>query len=204
MGTWISALFSTFPYGSWKNRVSACDKTAVIYARVSTVRQADEELPIASQIEQCKAKAESLGARVDRVFVDEGKSGRTDERQAFQDAINYCELAFPTYLVTWSTSRFSRNKLVSDHNIDELAQSLRYIIETTENPKKLRHFFGSFISAIWVSGDSVRIEYQPECLIDNKEPRIVPSNAIWLPEHALLGTRILAVSLPGRFQRKAA
>lgn len=544
--------------------MSTCDKTAVIYARVSTTRQAEEDLPIESQIEQCKSKAESIGARVDRIFVDEGKSGRTDERQAFQDAINYCEIVCPTYLVTWSTSRFSRNRIdasmyklrldkagtdicyvsydidrstdggwvtegvlelfdefysrqisadttrsminnarngffnggrapfgfvalpdienpkrkrlrkidsealivkdifsmringmgaktiavslqdrgiknrdtnwtkssvlallrndavigrvvfgrrdkstkrirprdqwivvqahdplisvdlwdsvqslmddatagsnkgspkstyyftgilrdeysgssfqiesgksctgkrywyynvrdaqkkgtarnrrisarefdewmvsvildriltteflqsiyvdlqdacgswvqdhkrrrqsvvsslsaierknskiyelfeeygketpnlsditrrlranndeikrlemqlmsidaeqppeisISDHNIDELAQTLRYIIETTENPKKLRHFFGTFISAIWVLDDSVRIEYRPECLIVNKEPRIVPSNAIWLPEHTLLGTLSLAVDLPYRFQRKVA
>ncbi|MCP3869699.1 MAG: recombinase family protein [Gammaproteobacteria bacterium] len=87
------------------------EKTAVIYARVSTVRQADDELPLDSQIEQCKAKAHALGARVDRVFVDEGKSGRYDNRKEFQDAIAFCEALSPDYLVTWSTSRFARNKV---------------------------------------------------------------------------------------------
>lgn len=86
-------------------------KTAVIYARVSSKRQADEELPIESQIEQCKARAAALGARVERVFTDNGISGRYDDRQAFQDAITYCELSSPSYLVTWSTSRFARNKV---------------------------------------------------------------------------------------------
>lgn len=87
------------------------EKTAVIYARVSTVRQAEEELPLESQIQQCKAKANSMGARVDRVFIDEGKSGRYDNRDAFQEAIAHCEMMQPDYLVTWSTSRFARNKV---------------------------------------------------------------------------------------------
>ncbi|MFZ5514679.1 MAG: recombinase family protein [Pseudomonadota bacterium] len=87
------------------------EKTAVIYARVSTVRQAEEELPIASQLDQCRAKVEALGARVVREFVDEGLSGRGDNRPEFQAAISYCEAFAPDYLITWSTSRFARNKL---------------------------------------------------------------------------------------------
>jgi site-specific DNA recombinase len=86
-------------------------KSAVIYARVSIVKQAEEELPIDSQIEKCKAKAESLGARLDRVFVDDGISGTHDRRPAFQDAIYHCETIGADYLVTWSTSRFARNKI---------------------------------------------------------------------------------------------
>lgn len=90
--------------------MSAHEKTAVLYVRVSTTRQAEDELPIESQISRCSEKAASLGARVDRVFADEGKSGRYDDRQAFQDAIKYCEIAAPTYFITWSTSRFARNQ----------------------------------------------------------------------------------------------
>lgn len=86
-------------------------KTAIVYVRVSDPGQAEEELSIPSQLERCRTKAEELGADVVRVFADEGKSGRFDKRAAFQDAIAYCE-NFPTdYLVTWSTSRFARNKL---------------------------------------------------------------------------------------------
>lgn len=86
-------------------------KTAVIYARVSTVRQAEDELPLASQIEQCTVKALGLDAAVVRTFVDEGLSGRADNRPAFQDAISYCEAFGVNYFITWSTSRFARNKI---------------------------------------------------------------------------------------------
>ncbi len=85
--------------------------TAVIYARVSSVKQADEGLPIASQVEQCERKAAQLGAQVVRVFKDEGISGRTDSRPAFQEACEYCGLFGVKYFVAWDTSRFARNKL---------------------------------------------------------------------------------------------
>jgi DNA invertase Pin-like site-specific DNA recombinase len=93
---------------------------------------------------------------------------------------------------------------VSQQDIAELESALRYIIESTSDTKKLRHFFASFIDKIWLGDDSVRIEYRPECLVANPEPVPVPSKACWLPEHALLGTRILAVELPRRFHRTAA
>ncbi len=93
---------------------------------------------------------------------------------------------------------------VSQADIAELADALRYIIQTTSDAKKLRHFFASFIDKIWLGDNSVRIEYRPECLIATPEPVLVPSKACWLPEHALLGTRLLAVDLPRRFHRKAA
>lgn len=87
------------------------EKTAVIYARVSSAKQAEEELPISSQLEQCRQKAESLGAGVVKIYTDEGISGRSDSRPAFQDAILHCETEQTDYLVTWSSSRFARNKV---------------------------------------------------------------------------------------------
>lgn len=87
------------------------EKTAIIYARVSTVRQAEDGLPIASQIEQAKIKAEAMGAKLLKVFMDEGISGTTSKRPAFQDAVSFCAQASVDYFIVWSTSRFARNKL---------------------------------------------------------------------------------------------
>ncbi|MCP5197336.1 MAG: recombinase family protein [Gammaproteobacteria bacterium] len=87
------------------------DKTAILYCRVSTTRQAEEELPIQSQQQRCEDKAQSLGATVLRIYTDEGISGQSDSRPAFQQAILYCETHSPTYLITWNTSRFARNRL---------------------------------------------------------------------------------------------
>lgn len=85
--------------------------TAIIYGRVSTVRQADDGLPIESQVQQAKAKAEALGAKVLQIFLDEGISGRSSKRPAFQGAVNFCSLTKVDYFICWSTSRFARNKI---------------------------------------------------------------------------------------------
>ncbi len=87
------------------------EKTAAIYARVSTARQAADDLPLEGQMERCEAKAAELGARVVARFVDPGVSGRDENRPEFQRAIEFCETCAPTYLVTWSTSRFARDKV---------------------------------------------------------------------------------------------
>lgn len=87
------------------------EKTAIIYARVSTARQAEEELPVEGQVDKCRQKAAELGARVVQVFTDEGISGTLESRPAFQDAISYARTFQPDYLITWSTSRFARNKV---------------------------------------------------------------------------------------------
>ena len=75
---------------------------AVVYGRVSTVRQADEGLPVESQIEQCLAKAASLDAEVIAIFKDEGISGRTAKRPAFQQAIALCSDQSIDYFIVWS------------------------------------------------------------------------------------------------------
>ena len=86
-------------------------KTAIIYARVSTVRQADEGVSIDSQIEQGQRRAQELNATVAKVFRDDGVSGRTANRPAFQDAMKYCEAFEVDYFIVWNTSRFARNKI---------------------------------------------------------------------------------------------
>lgn len=84
---------------------------AVIYARVSSARQAEDGLPVESRVEQCRAKADAIGATVVREFRDEGISGRTTKRPAFLEAVEFCEDERIDYFICWSTSRFARNRL---------------------------------------------------------------------------------------------
>lgn len=84
-------------------------KRAVIYARVSSQRQADDGVSMQSQIEQCRVKAAALDCEVVEVFRDDGVSGRTDKRPGFQSALAYCATHRVNHLICWSTSRFGRN-----------------------------------------------------------------------------------------------
>lgn len=110
--------------------------TCVIYARVSTAKQAEKELPVQSQIDKCLAHAKSLGADVKKVFTDEGISGATDNRPAFQQAISYCENFDVDYFICWSTSRFARNALEAKLNKRRLANSSTKISYVSQNIDK--------------------------------------------------------------------
>lgn len=85
-------------------------RRAVIYARVSTERQADEGLSVESQIEACRRRADELGAAVAAVYRDDGLSGTTDARPGFRQAIEHCRLGDIDYLLCWSSSRFARDQ----------------------------------------------------------------------------------------------
>lgn len=58
-----------------------------IYARVSTEGQAEEEVPINGQIDECRKFATEKGWEVAEVFTDAGFSGRTDDRPSFRRMI---------------------------------------------------------------------------------------------------------------------
>jgi Resolvase, N terminal domain len=61
-------------------------KRAIIYARVSSKRQADDGLPIESQLDRCRAKAMALGAEVVRdATAMSGQWAR--DRQLRRDAL---------------------------------------------------------------------------------------------------------------------
>ena len=108
-------------------------KTAIIYARVSSARQADEGISVDSQIEQGTRKAQDLGAMVLRVFRDDGISGRTDKRPAFQSAISFCDDHQVDYFICWSTSRFARNKLDAASYKKILSQSGTKVVYVSVN-----------------------------------------------------------------------
>ncbi len=87
-------------------------KTAIIYGRVSTKGQAEEEVSIPSQVEGGERKAAALEAKVLRVFLDEGRSAfKADNRPDFKAAIDYAITRGVDYFITWSSSRFARNKI---------------------------------------------------------------------------------------------
>lgn len=112
-------------------------KTAIILARVSTAGQAEEELPIESQIEVSTKKAEQLGARVVKVFTEEGVSGRSLQRDVFDLAAEYCKANQVDYFILWNTARFARHRALAawtKFNIRRFGTEMVYVsqnIDTT-------------------------------------------------------------------------
>lgn len=84
---------------------------AIIYARVSDRRQAEEDVSVPSQIEAGHARAAELGARVAQTFSDLGRSGfREGGRAEFVAAVDLACTLGVDYFICWSSSRFARNR----------------------------------------------------------------------------------------------
>lgn len=96
-------------------------KKCVIYARVSHAKGKEENVSIQSQVEHSRSLAAKLGAKVEQVFIDDGRSAWHGHRPAFEDAMDYCEAATIDFFIVWSTSRFSRNRIRAAMDKDRLA-----------------------------------------------------------------------------------
>jgi len=86
---------------------------AAIYARVSSTMQADEEIPITGQLEECQRYAASQGYEITNVFKDEGLTGKNERRPGFQDmmsAVRSKKCPFEKIIV-WRGNRIARNAL---------------------------------------------------------------------------------------------
>ena len=83
----------------------------LLYARVSTDKQAQKDLSIPAQIQAMKEFAKKNGWRVIGHFIDEGESAKTANRPELKKLIQYCK----------------ENKnvdMVIVHKIDRLARNL--------------------------------------------------------------------------------
>ena len=85
---------------------------AVLYARVSSEKQAEKDLSIKAQIKELRRYAEKHHIEVINIFIDEAKSARTANRPAFQDMISLAKQKNPPFkaVLVWKLSRFARNR----------------------------------------------------------------------------------------------
>lgn len=87
-------------------------KNCYIYLRVSTDEQATEGFSLENQKRACIDYAHNHDYHVKRIFLDDGKSGRTTQRPAFQDLLKAIDDFKVDALIIYKIDRFARN--VSD------------------------------------------------------------------------------------------
>ncbi|MBC7235006.1 MAG: recombinase family protein [Chloroflexi bacterium] len=82
------------------------------YIRVSGDEQADRGLPVAGQRAEIERYARDHGYYLERVFVDEARSGGTDDREQFRRMMYeaHRDPAPCEVILLWSWSRFSRDQ----------------------------------------------------------------------------------------------
>lgn len=81
---------------------------AVIYARFSSSGQREES--ITGQLRDCKRYAENHGFEIINEYIDEAKTGTSDNRPSFQKMIKDSERKRFKAIIVWKLDRFARNR----------------------------------------------------------------------------------------------
>lgn len=81
---------------------------AVLYARVSTGRQAEKDLSLPDQIRQMEAFCAGKGWVVHKTYIESGASARDDHRPVFREMVADAHRREFDVIVTLTTSRFFR------------------------------------------------------------------------------------------------
>ena len=84
----------------------------VLYARVSSEKQAEKDLSIPAQLKALRKYALEGGWEVDKEFVDEAESARSANRPAFKEMITLAKQRHKFFdaILVWKLSRFARNR----------------------------------------------------------------------------------------------
>src|SRR5215469_13647999 len=84
----------------------------VLYARVSSDKQAEKDLSIPAQLKQMCAYCQSKGWLIMDQYIDEAESARTANRPKFQAMIAAAKSKTKDFdaILVWKLSRFARNR----------------------------------------------------------------------------------------------
>ena len=108
-------------------------KKAIIYTRVSTKEQADNNTSLTTQNKYCEEYAVKNGFEVVEYFGGTYESAKTDERKEFQRMIKYArQNSTIGYILIYSYDRFSRSGANASYIADELNKQGITLIAVTQ------------------------------------------------------------------------
>lgn len=122
----------------------------VIYVRVSTEKQAEEGTSLDTQVEKCRAYADSEGLRVIKTFREEGESAKVWNRPEFLKTLDYIKKHKIRYLIVYKIDRLSRNtedQAIIMQSLRDSGAELRSAtenIDSTPAGKLMRNLLWSF------------------------------------------------------------
>ncbi len=104
----VDKRFKRFSKGDEMLQVAKTE--AVIYTRVSTKEQADNNASLDTQLKHCKKYAEEKGLDIVEYFGGTYESAKDDERKEFQKMLSYVKRKKSIgYVIVYSYDRFSRS-----------------------------------------------------------------------------------------------
>ncbi len=117
-----------------KSKPTALPNRAALYLRVSTGRQAENDLSIPDQRRQLEAYCEGKGWTVASEFVEPGASATDDRRPAFQAMIEAGTTKPPAFdvVLVHSFSRFFRDQFLFEFYARQLAKAGVRVVSITQ------------------------------------------------------------------------
>lgn len=120
------------------------------YVRVSTEMQAEKGKSIDNQVERIMAYCQQKNLTLEKIFIDEGYSGKNTNRPGFQDMFTRLKQGGIQGLVVWHSNRFARNLRDYLNCLDSL-EKLKVKFYSIEEPnisgssgKAMRNLMGVF------------------------------------------------------------
>jgi site-specific DNA recombinase len=107
---------------------------AALYLRVSSGRQAENDLSIAEQRRQAKAYCASRGGEIVADYVEPGLSATDDRRPESQRMIDAATMKPPTFdvILVHSFSRFFRDQFQLEFYVRRLAKASVRLVSITQ------------------------------------------------------------------------
>lgn len=102
-------------------------KTAVIYSRVSTLKQVEDGHSLEAQEQELLQYAKNNSINVLEIFKEEGKSGKNNERDELQKMLNFVKRNKVEKLLVYKLSRLSRKVSGLLQIIEELSSYGTYV-----------------------------------------------------------------------------
>lgn len=126
------AIFEKFAK-TGKGQKLRTDGKAVIYTRVSTKEQAENNASLETQLKYCKQLATKKGLEVVEYFGGTYESAKSDERKEFQKMLNYVKRRSNVgYIIVYSYDRFSRTGANGAYISDQLKKQGIVTISATQ------------------------------------------------------------------------
>ncbi|SFE68043.1 Site-specific DNA recombinase [Chitinophaga sp. CF118] len=110
------------------------DKNAVIYTRVSTKEQADNNNSLETQRKYCVEFAQKYGYKIVSYFGGTYESAKTDERKEFTKMLDFIKKSKESinYIIVYSVDRFSRSGVNAAYIAKELREIDVHILSCTQ------------------------------------------------------------------------
>ncbi|WP_326995582.1 recombinase family protein [Chitinophaga sp. 212800010-3] len=116
-------LFESFTKG--KKTATTSSRNCVIYTRVSTKEQADNNMSLETQRKACEAYANKSGYHIAGYFGGTYESAKTDERKEFNNMLSFVKRSKEkiAYIIVYSVDRFSRSGTNAMYIADQLKKA---------------------------------------------------------------------------------